>query len=83
MESNPQSAAIVRAVVGLGRGLAMGTVAEGVETREQLAFLRDVGCEEVQGYFIGRPGPISDYPELVGRQGTLAKPRVPTVASAG
>jgi diguanylate cyclase (GGDEF)-like protein/PAS domain S-box-containing protein len=64
---NPQSAAIVRAVVGLGHGLEMSIVAEGVETKEQLSFLAEEGCDAVQGYFIGKPLPIDQYGVLVGR----------------
>jgi diguanylate cyclase (GGDEF)-like protein/PAS domain S-box-containing protein len=63
----PQSAAIVRAVIGLGQGLHVSIVAEGVETQEQLDFLADEGCDVVQGYFIGRPAPIAQYTALVGR----------------
>jgi diguanylate cyclase (GGDEF)-like protein len=63
---NPQSAAIVRAVIGLGHGLEMSIVAEGVETQEQLGFLADVGCDAVQGYYIGKPLPIGQYAALVG-----------------
>jgi diguanylate cyclase (GGDEF)-like protein/PAS domain S-box-containing protein len=66
---NPQSAAIVRAVIGLGHGLEMSIVAEGVETQEQLGFLADEGCDAVQGYFIGKPAPIAQYAALVGRPG--------------
>src|SRR4051812_19394588 len=66
---NPQSAAIIRAVIGLGHGLEMSIVAEGVETQEQLAFLADVGCDAVQGYFLGKPLPIGNYDALVGRSG--------------
>src|SRR5438270_1031769 len=66
---NHQSAAIVRAVIGLGHGLEMSIVAEGVETQEQLSFLSDEGCDAVQGYFIGRPQPIGQYAALVGRGG--------------
>jgi diguanylate cyclase (GGDEF)-like protein/PAS domain S-box-containing protein len=66
---NPQSAAIVRAVIGLGHGLEMSIVAEGVETQEQLGFLADEGCDAVQGYFIGKPLPIGQYAALVGRGG--------------
>jgi diguanylate cyclase (GGDEF)-like protein/PAS domain S-box-containing protein len=66
---NPQSAAIVRAVIGLGHGLEMSIVAEGVETQEQLGFLADEGCDAVQGYFIGKPAPIGQYAALVGRVG--------------
>jgi EAL domain-containing protein (putative c-di-GMP-specific phosphodiesterase class I) len=66
---NPQSAAIVRAVIDLGHGLEMSIVAEGVETQEQLVFLAEEGCDAVQGYFLGRPLPIGQYPALVGRSG--------------
>jgi predicted signal transduction protein with EAL and GGDEF domain len=64
---NPQSAAIVRAVIDLGHGLEMSIVAEGVETQEQLSFLADEGCDAVQGYFLGKPQPIGHYATLVGR----------------
>jgi diguanylate cyclase (GGDEF)-like protein/PAS domain S-box-containing protein len=64
---NPQSAAIVRAVIGLCHGLEMSVVAEGVETQEQLGFLANEGCDAVQGYFIGKPLPIGQYAALVGR----------------
>ena len=69
---NPQSAAIVRAVIGLGHGLEMSIVAEGVETQEQLSFLAEEGCDAVQGYFIGKPLPIDQYDALIGRPVTKA-----------
>ena len=69
LDRNAQSAAIVRAVLGLGRSLGLTTVAEGVETQQQLTILRAEGCDEMQGYLIGRPQPIGDYAELVGRSG--------------
>ncbi|UFX46417.1 EAL domain-containing protein [Bradyrhizobium sp. 41S5] len=63
---NPQSAAIVRAVIDLGHGLEMSIVAEGVETEAQLSFLSEEGCDAVQGYLIGRPAPIGQFAALVG-----------------
>ena len=86
---NPQSASIVRAVIGLGHGLGMSIVAEGVETQEQLSFLAEEGCDAVQGYFIGKPAPIGQYFALVGRADAMARARaqdrlaafVPTVFS--
>jgi diguanylate cyclase (GGDEF)-like protein/PAS domain S-box-containing protein len=66
---NPQSAAIVRAVIDLGHGLEMSIVAEGVETLDQLVFLADEGCDAVQGYLVGKPLPIGQYAALVGRGG--------------
>ncbi|GLR94170.1 MULTISPECIES: EAL domain-containing protein [Bradyrhizobium] len=64
---NPQSAAIVRAVIDLGHGLEMSIIAEGVETVDQLAFLASEGCDGVQGYLLGKPLPIGKYAGLVGR----------------
>ncbi len=73
---NPQSASIVRAVIGLGHGLEMSIVAEGVETQEQLSFLAEEGCDAVQGYFIGKPLPIGQYSALVGRADTMKPVRM-------
>jgi EAL domain-containing protein (putative c-di-GMP-specific phosphodiesterase class I) len=64
LDSNAQSAAIVRAIIGLGHGLAIPLIAEGVETELQRTILRRERCDEVQGYLIGRPRPIADYAEL-------------------
>jgi diguanylate cyclase (GGDEF)-like protein/PAS domain S-box-containing protein len=69
---NPQSAAIVRAVIDLGHGLDMSIVAEGVETSEQLTFLAQEGCDAVQGYLLGKPAPIGQYAVLVGRSAIMA-----------
>jgi EAL domain-containing protein (putative c-di-GMP-specific phosphodiesterase class I) len=68
LEHNHHSRAIVRAVIGLGRSLDLPILAEGVETEAQHAYLVQEGCDEVQGYLIGKPLPIADYAELVGRQ---------------
>jgi diguanylate cyclase (GGDEF)-like protein len=72
LESSPQSATIVSAVIGLARGLGMPVVAEGVESKEQIEFLAKACCDLVQGYLIGRPRPIADYAELIGRRRPLA-----------
>jgi diguanylate cyclase (GGDEF)-like protein/PAS domain S-box-containing protein len=78
LESNPQSATIVRAVIGLARGLGLPVVAEGVETEEQIAFLARESCDKVQGFIIGRPMLIDEYAELVGR-----KPKPKPLKAAG
>jgi EAL domain-containing protein (putative c-di-GMP-specific phosphodiesterase class I) len=67
LETNQHSATIVRAVIGLSRGFGLPTVAEGVETAEQLAFLAAESCDEVQGFLIGRPQPIEAYADVIGR----------------
>ncbi len=61
VHTNAQSAAIVRAVIGLSKALGIPIIAEGVETESERAFLRDEGCREIQGYLIGRPQPIGYY----------------------
>ena len=53
--SNPSDAAISKAIVSLARSLELNVTAEGVETKEQLAFLQNQGCDEVQGYYFSRP----------------------------
>ena len=68
LNHDAQSATIVRAVIGLARGLDIPVVAEGVETKEQLEFLAAEKCDQVQGYLIGRPEPIEHYAEYVGRK---------------
>lgn len=53
--SRADRAAIVRAILGLGRSLNMSVIAEGVETQDQLAWLSAEGCPEAQGYLFARP----------------------------
>ena len=64
VHSNDQAATIVRAVLGLGRGLGLPVLAEGVETDAELRFLQDELCDEVQGYLFGRPAAIGSFREL-------------------
>ena len=56
-----ESRAIVQSIVSLGNGLSMQTVAEGVESREQLEAIQEVGCQILQGYYISKPVPAEDY----------------------
>ncbi|MFN0264368.1 EAL domain-containing protein [Tepidamorphus sp. 3E244] len=67
---NQKAQGIFRAVLSLGNALSVPVLAEGVETSEQLEFLREHGCELVQGYYYGRPQPQADW-------------RIPAYVSAG
>jgi diguanylate cyclase (GGDEF)-like protein len=69
LEDNPQSAAIVHAIIGLGRSLKLPVIAEGVETVAQMSFLASEGCAEIQGFLIGRPQPIAHYQSVVSAPG--------------
>jgi EAL domain-containing protein (putative c-di-GMP-specific phosphodiesterase class I) len=60
-----QDDAIVAAVIQLGRALGIRVVAEGVETPEQLAFLRERGCTHAQGYLFSRPQPADICGDLI------------------
>jgi diguanylate cyclase (GGDEF)-like protein len=61
VNDNDQAATIVRAVLGLGRGLRLPVLAEGVETHAELQFLQRELCDEAQGYFLGRPSDIESF----------------------
>jgi len=64
VDQNEQSAAIVRAVLGLGSGLNLPVVAEGVERDEELQFLRAEVCQSAQGYFLSRPREIEAFRDI-------------------
>ena len=63
--AKPMDQGILRFIVSLARWMNLGVVAEGVETREQLDRLREIGCDYVQGYFFSRPLPCEDYEQML------------------
>ncbi len=65
LATDADDASIVSAVIGMGKGLQIRVVAEGVETREQLTFLRKQGCPEGQGYYFSRPVSASEFTLLL------------------
>lgn len=62
---DPEDKAIVVTIISMARSLGMQTIAEGVETEGQLAFLRENGCNEVQGYYFSKPLPTAEFERLL------------------
>ena len=68
--SDTADAAIVRTIIDMAHTLGFTVVAEGVETEGQVAFLRQFGCEQGQGYFFARPMPAADFAALLSQSGS-------------
>jgi EAL domain-containing protein (putative c-di-GMP-specific phosphodiesterase class I) len=63
--TNPDDATIVRAVIDLAHALGLRVVAEGVENDEQIALLRGLGCDWMQGFRLGRPLPVVKFETML------------------
>jgi predicted signal transduction protein with EAL and GGDEF domain len=63
--ADADSAAIATAIVSMAHRLSLEVIAEGVETAQQLRFLRSIGCDAVQGFLVSRPVPASDVTGLL------------------
>jgi EAL domain-containing protein (putative c-di-GMP-specific phosphodiesterase class I) len=72
--TRPEDASIVRAIISLAHSLRLKVVAEGVETPEQLGFLRSMGCDQYQGYHFSPPLPATAFQNLVREQMADSEP---------
>jgi EAL domain-containing protein (putative c-di-GMP-specific phosphodiesterase class I) len=68
-------AAIVTSIIALAHNLKLAVIAEGVETAEQLDYLRSHGCDEMQGYFFSKPLAADDFEQLLIQRRALPPPR--------
>jgi diguanylate cyclase (GGDEF)-like protein len=65
LTSNSNDRAIVEAIISVSRALSLDVIAEGVETKEQLATLRSMNCDEIQGYFFSKPLPADKFEKML------------------
>lgn len=63
--TDPDDAILTNAIIGLAHDLRLKVIAEGVETGEQMAFLREHGCDLAQGYYLSRPILAGELTELL------------------
>ncbi|MBK5274459.1 MAG: EAL domain-containing protein [Desulfuromonadales bacterium] len=75
--TDPDSAAIARAIIAMAHNLNLRAIAEGVETEEQLEYLRLHGCDEIQGFYVSKPVPAHVLEKLLREDGRLWKPSGP------
>ncbi|MGR9100910.1 MAG: sensor domain-containing protein, partial [Gammaproteobacteria bacterium] len=71
---NPEDETIVITIINMAKSLGFKTIAEGVETREQLVFLQERGCDVIQGYYFSRPVPADAFTELLMKGVPLSDP---------
>ncbi len=76
VEDNPASAALVRAIAKMAEALGLETVAEGVETEDQVRFLGEVQCPLAQGYLFSRPLTAAAMQQLLERERPAVRPRL-------
>ncbi|HUS08945.1 MAG TPA: EAL domain-containing protein [Pyrinomonadaceae bacterium] len=82
VSTDPDDAALVMAIITLAHNLRLRVIAEGVETEEQLRFLRLLRCDEIQGYFFSKPLPADEFRELLIREqnGSFERPQLVSAA---
>jgi EAL domain-containing protein (putative c-di-GMP-specific phosphodiesterase class I) len=79
INQGPHAMTLVSTVISLARAFDMRLVAEGVETIEQLDLLRVMGCDQAQGFYLGRPVPSTEIPAMIERLSPRRAPSAKTL----
>jgi EAL domain-containing protein (putative c-di-GMP-specific phosphodiesterase class I) len=81
--AQPDDAAITTAIIAMGHALGLRVIAEGVETEAHLTLLQKQGCDEIQGYLVGRPVPADRFVEHLSKKRQASAPAVRRQRSSG
>ncbi|HNV85444.1 MAG TPA: EAL domain-containing protein [Candidatus Omnitrophota bacterium] len=73
LPDDSENSAITTTIIAMAQSLRLQVIAEGVESRDQLMFLRSLQCDEVQGFLFGRPVPAGEIPEVLARENSLSE----------
>jgi diguanylate cyclase (GGDEF)-like protein/PAS domain S-box-containing protein len=76
LATNPDDAAITLAIISMAHSLKLNVIAEGVETEEQLAYLRHHNCDQIQGYYFSRPVPVKELERMLREEKKLPVPHL-------
>ena len=68
VENSDRAALIMKSIVQMAEWIHMGVVIEGVETKPQLDFLEEIGCNDIQGYYFSKPLPVEMFESLISRE---------------
>jgi EAL domain-containing protein (putative c-di-GMP-specific phosphodiesterase class I) len=74
IQSDPEDVAVVTAIVSLAHSLGLETLADGVDTKEQLEVLKELGCQRGQGHYFARPRPSEAIAQLLGSREPVSAP---------
>lgn len=79
VNTNPKTAEVARAIIGLSKGLKLNVTAEGCEIPEHLAFLKDNGCDSIQGFYFSKPVPAPEFEAMLRAGIVYAVPSFETI----